>query len=236
MNNKLIILPQMKIMFHVKHYFSDDIFVIAGGRKPEIAWLKNVAKDKMIHCADRGAEYCFAADLHCISITGDGDSARKSTYEIAKKNGAIINMHPIAKDDTDLQLLLKTLQNVNIIVSGVWGGRFDHLYSNIYSLLQHKYKKECQIILADDKEVMLLLTDNEAVNIELSDVNNLEAISVLSLTSTSKVNFTGVHWPLNNTELQQLYPYSISNLLLPETSNCFCKCLSGSIGLYFKWK
>lgn len=236
MNNKLVMLPQMQIMFHVKHCNIDDVFVIAGGRQPEFSWLTKAASNKRIHCADRGAAYCLAADLTCLSITGDGDSAGKSIYEIAKKNGAVINMHPTAKDDTDLQLLLKDLPTVDIIISGVWGGRFDHLYSNIYSLLKHKYQKKCQIILADDKEVMLLLTRDEAVNIDINDVQNLEAVSILSLTHTSKVDLTGVHWPLNNAELQQLYPYSISNILLPETTGCFCKCLSGSIGLYFKWK
>lgn len=50
------------------------------------------------------------------------------------------------------------------MATGIWGGRFDHLYANIFSLLYHqKAKKDAAIILADHEEIMVLLGAGEKV-------------------------------------------------------------------------
>lgn len=70
MADKLFVLPELelRVMFHVKHHAAasspaDTLLVVAGGRGPKTEWLHSISNGKKVYCADRGAEYCFAARL-----------------------------------------------------------------------------------------------------------------------------------------------------------------------------
>jgi thiamine pyrophosphokinase len=54
------------------------------------------------------------------------------------KATTLVKEFPVAKDHTDLQLLLAGIAAgpVVYLCSGVWGGRFDHLYSAVHSLAE----------------------------------------------------------------------------------------------------
>ena len=156
---KLFVLPELelRVMFHVKHHAAalspaDTLLVVAGGRGPKTEWLHSVSSDKKIYCADRGAEYCFAAGCVPAELFGDCDSSSQAVYRQARAAGTEVHSFNPAKDDTDLQLLLHNLPEGDILASGIWGGRFDHLYSNVYTLLGVKKQRGCSVILADDKE------------------------------------------------------------------------------------
>lgn len=127
-------------MFHVKHHAAvlspaDTLLVVAGGRRPKTEWLHSISSGKKIYCADRGAEYCLAAGCVPAELFGDCDSSSQAVYRQARAAGTEVHSFNPAKDDTDLQLLLYNLPEGDILASGIWGGRFDHLYSNVYTLL-----------------------------------------------------------------------------------------------------
>ena len=227
MADKLFVLPELelRVMFHVKHHAAalspaDTLLVVAGGRGPKTEWLHSVSSDKKIYCADRGAEYCFAAGCVPAELFGDCDSSSQAVYRQARA-------------PQYLQLLLHNLPEGDILASGIWGGRFDHLYSNVYTLLGVKKQRDCRVILADDKEFMLLLTEGESVELKLQAV--AEAVSMLPLSDSTTVDFTGVRWPLQQATLRQLYPYAISNEVLEGAEKICCTCHSGAIGLYIRW-
>lgn len=241
MYTKKINLPNatLKIMFHVKretekeHIHCNDFLIVAGGRKPDAAWLSNVSIRKKVYCADKGAAYCLDTGIIPDEIYGDCDSAAIDIYKKAELLGSKIYYFSPAKDDTDLMLLLNNLPEGNIIATGIWGGRFDHLYSNIYSLLSLKNKRQCQVVMADEKELMLFMNDGESTEIKLNKTP--KAVSILPLSSLVNVDISGVRWPLHKAELQQLYPYAISNEVFND--NIFsCCCYSGSLGLYIHWQ
>ena len=141
--------------------------------------------------------------------------------------GTAVMSFPVEKDDTDLQLVLQNLEGSDLICTGVWGGRFDHLYSNVFSLLSYKEKHQAQVILADEKEAMLLVTAKEAVKICLH--KKVKALSLLPLSDVNKVTLKNVRWELEAAELKLLHPYAISNI--PQEEVTF-ECLEGRIGLY----
>lgn len=62
---------------------------------------------------------------------------------------------------------------------------------------------------------MLLLTEGESVELKLQAAE--EAVSLLPLSESTVVDFTGVRWPLQQATLCQLYPYAISNEVLEGT-------------------
>ena len=130
---------QNSSVFHVKHE-QQAILLLAGGREPACEWLKRVAQANAlaVYCADKGVNCALVAQLAPQLVVGDCDSSSPAFYEQAQALGAKLELHPPAKGDTDLQLLLKSLSPAPLVASGIWGGRFDHLFSNVYSLLQFK--------------------------------------------------------------------------------------------------
>ena len=240
MTDKLFVLPELelRVMLHVKQHAAalfntDTLLVVAGGRRPKTEWLHSVSSGKKIYCADRGAEYCLAAGCVPAELFGDCDSSSQAVYQQARVAGTAVHSFNPAKDDTDLQLLLHNLPEGDILASGIWGGRFDHLYSNVYTLLGVKKQRDCRVILADDKEFMLLLTEGESVELKL--LAAAEAVSMLPLSEKITVDFTGVRWPLQQATLSQLYPYAISNEVNADAEKICCTCHSGALGLYIRW-
>ena len=227
MNTKLFKLPQFTAEVILPKQYNETKLVVAGGRTPEVAWLGEVATTKKLYCADKGIEVCLQANLVPTALFGDGDSGSKEAYEKAQTLGTKVETFPVEKDDTDLQLVLQNLEGSDLICTGVWGGRFDHLYSNVFSLLSYKEVHQAQVILADDKEAMLLVTAKEAVKISLH--KKVKALSLLPLSEVNKVTLKNVRWELQEAELKLLYPYAISNI--PQDEFTF-ECLDGKIGLY----
>ena len=226
-----------KKMFHVKHQEAKCFsLLLAGGRAPSTEWLKDVAgaNELKTYCADKGVEYAISASLLPQLVVGDCDSGSQACYEQAKVMGARLELHPSAKDDTDLQLLLQQLPPAPLLASGIWGGRFDHLFSNVYSLLEFKQKHGTHVIMADEQEMMLLLTTDEKVEINLEMPKKVHALSILPLSESAVVSCSGVRWSLLDAELTQRRPYAISNEAL--AARLLCACHKGYMGLYLHWK
>ena len=227
MNTKLFKLPQFTAEVILPKQYNETKLVVAGGRTPDVAWLGEVAATKKLYCADKGIEVCLQANLVPTALFGDGDSGSKDAYEKAQALGTMVETFPVEKDDTDLQLVLQNLEGSDLICTGVWGGRFDHLYSNVFSLLSYKEAHQAQVILVDEKEAMLLVTAKEAVKISLH--KKVKALSLLPLSEVNKVTLKNVRWELQEAELKLLHPYAISNI--PQEEFTF-ECLAGKIGLY----
>lgn len=221
---KFIVLPQLSISA------ADEDFsvVVAGGRRPDNFWFKEVSKDRDIYCVDKGIEAAFDNGFVPKLLLGDCDSTDIIFYEKTEKLGTVVDIYPKAKDDTDLQLILKKLPNENFVFTGIWGGRFDHLYANVYSLLNHKLFNKKEVIMADEKEIMLLISDEKDITIKLHD--NPKAISILPLSSKVSVSIKNVRWELEKSDLSILKPYAISNEALDEMFSF--KCFEGLCGLY----
>ena len=162
MATKIFELPQLKAEVILTQEYTDTNLVVAGGRAPQIDWLKEAVSDRKVYCADKGIEVCMEADIIPEELYGDGDSADAQFYWQASALGTKVRTFPTAKDDTDLQLLLKNLPAGDVICSGVWGGRFDHLYSNVFSLLAVKEKtakSKIKVKAAPAKKELLLPED-----------------------------------------------------------------------------
>lgn len=234
-------LPQCKVTFLQQEQEKKKLcLAVAGGREPAAVWLKALKTAypaTAIYCADKGLAYCLKNAIVPQYVFGDADSAGQELFAEAKALGVEVAQYPAEKDDTDLQLLLSKLPSSDLIISGVFGGRLDHLYSNIFSLLAMQEKQLRHIILADDKELLILLQPEDEVKLEFaaSFKDLLEAISLLPLTEKAEVTLTGVHWPLKNAALELKRPYAISNVL-ERGAELTCSCAQGKIGLYCTFK
>lgn len=214
------------------------ILLIAGGRSPATVWLQKIAAGRIVYCADHGLDSCLHAGVKPNYILGDGDSANSANWSWAKSAGIPFAQFPTDKDLTDTQLALRLIAehypHAEIILTGAWGGRFDHLFSSVFSL-SRMADKDVNLCVADEKETLIYLK-NADVSFKCMEIPL--SISLLPLSNTcSGVSINGVKWPLDEVTLLQDNPYAVSNVL--HSANEFAvkvKVKEGLLGVYFCWQ
>lgn len=208
----------------------NELVLATGGRAPEAEWLTNVANKRTLWCIDHGIDYCYSANLLPQRLIGDGDSAANACWNWAQENKVRIEKFPPEKDYTDTQLALDMAnsENAMIILTGAFGGRFDHAFSTAFTFAHSQLKG----IMADEKEAMIFINGSESVS--LNFLSFPKALSLLSFTQLAKgVTIDNVKWPLENKDLQQGFPYSVSN---EATKNpVHISIANGILGIYLCW-
>ena len=159
--NKLFF-PQGTLHIDDNQPVREIAFSICGGRKPAAGWLQMTAEKlpgtPEFFAADRGLNYYHAARFYPDKVIGDGDSADPVLWQQAVEQGKA-EVFPVDKNETDLQLLLEILPPEKLwILSGVYGGRLDHLLSAFETLGTAALQKNRTIVLADEKKSKVSIT------------------------------------------------------------------------------
>jgi thiamine pyrophosphokinase len=85
---------------------------------------------------DAGSLFILDNDLPLDLAVGDFDSVSPADFQQIKKTAKEVKIAPAEKDDTDLELALKTVfakyPRAQATVFGALGGRMDHLLSNLF--------------------------------------------------------------------------------------------------------
>ena len=235
MNNYLV-LPQMEGFFD-KELPADRVMLAAGGREPDGNWLKSCVSEYHLWCVDQGIEVCRQSGITPDRLIGDGDSASTASWNWAHEQGILTQKYPRDKDYTDLQLALQTIGShygeAMAVVTGGWGGRFDHAFSNVMSLIWSNQWGIKSAVMADESEIMILLQGPATFTLTKCDWP--QTVSLIPLSDRcSGVTSGGVHWPLYQASLAQHQPDAICNRL--EAGQSFKVSIeSGWLGLYFYW-
>ena len=219
---------------------SQEIVCIGGGRTPAKSWLTQIVqkseKDgtvRPIWAIDRGVNICQALSLPPAHLIGDGDSADRTAWTWAEKHGARVHAFPPAKDFTDTELALKIAAELMpcalVILTGAFGGRFDHLTSAA-SVAAHA---ALPCILADEREALFFLHGDESLTITCDSPP--QAISLLPFTEEcTGITTNGLRWELNGSQLHSHSSTTISNVLaVGNTEHRFSVALRrGILGVY----
>ncbi|WP_182188501.1 thiamine diphosphokinase [Pectinatus frisingensis] len=228
-------LPEILVSYETSSATTNKLLLISGGRAPESAWLQSVSRQRIIYCADHGIDICRHSGVMPDYILGDGDSAAADNWQWAKKSNIPLAEYPVDKNLTDTQLVLQVIaekyhQN-DIVITGAWGGRFDHLYSSIFS--SASLAAQNNIICAADEKETLLYLQNGTLQVKCHSMPI--SISLLPLSTVCEaVSINGVKWPLHKVVLQQYWPYAISNVLQKD-SVLEVTVGKGLLGIYFCW-
>jgi thiamine pyrophosphokinase len=203
-----------------------EILIVAGGRRPNEDFFKTIAQGRKIFCVDKGIEICRDCNILPEILIGDFDSAEKSAVNWAIENKIPVKNYPVEKDFTDTQIALELLgKNIPAIVTGIFGGRFDHLFSNVFTCANYE-----KIFLADEREIIFYIKGGETVEINFSQIPT--AVSLLPITETCKgVTTKNLHWELSNATLKQIFPNAISNRA--ENSKIKISVTRGTLAGYF---
>lgn len=227
-------LPRMRVLLRRNGETpssSPPPLLVLGGRAPEPDWLRKVSAGRETWALDRGADACRAAGVVPTRILGDFDSVSEGAREWAERMGTRADCYSPDKDDTDFQLALRLLSG-DVLVTGCWGGRFDHAFSNVFSSLGAMGRGVRVLWFADEHEVLFPLWG--PAKLELDFESPPSVLSLLSLTASCEgVSIENVKWPLDDVELAQGSPREISNVPLGRLVRV--EVCSGVLGVYGEW-
>ena len=91
----------------------------------------------VVIAADSGLHAVLAAGWIPDRLIGDLDSVDPAAVEIAAEGGAVVDRHPVGKDETDLELALAAAVDagateIRVVVRA--DGRLDHQLANLFAL------------------------------------------------------------------------------------------------------
>lgn len=218
-------LPQCEINF-LEEQPAEEILLVAGGRAPSKKYFLELARGRKILAIDKGIEICRAENILPELLIGDFDSAEKISVDWAVENKIPVERHPVDKDLTDTQLALELVKKNSVIITGIFGGRFDHLFSNIFTCANSNLKN----FLADEREVIFFLKGNAGARIKF--FKKPFALSLLPVSEVCEgVSIDNVHWQLDNAKLLQKFPSAISNRV--EGDEIKISLRAGVLAIYF---
>ena len=229
-----LLLPQANI--HLEQTSGARHLVVLGGRAPLSSWLRSTASEKTVWAIDRGVDVCMAAGVVPHHALGDFDSISDEGKVWLKRTGAKIERFSADKDRTDFQLCLNHIENGtgDILVTGCWGGRFDHSFANIFSALWGLEWGARILAFADESEILIpLAADEKNASLELRLLSEASAISLLPLCELCEgVDVKGTKWELSGVTLAQGQPYAISNVPSEKGKKISVKIKKGILGVY----
>ncbi|NYF24185.1 thiamine diphosphokinase [Sporosarcina sp. JAI121] len=146
--------------------------VCAGGPASEMADLTEFNKEDTVFIgADRGALHLLQMGIIPHEAVGDFDSVSQSEYDRIADSVHLIGRFRSEKDETDTELAVERALSYhpeNIILTGVTGGRLDHMESALHLLyrLQKENRKIAFSICNATNELLILLPGTHQVKPE----------------------------------------------------------------------
>lgn len=163
--------------------------------------------DDFIVSADGGINHLTPLGVKADLYLGDFDSS-----EIPVTDTEILT-YPIEKDDTDTMLAIKTGLSrgcKNFMIFGGMGGRFDHTFANIQSLL-YAERHGANAVMADENNLMFVLKNDTAY----IEKNEDEKVSLFAVNGAAHgVTLTGFYYKLDNGSLFPHDPMGVSNYIV----------------------
>ncbi len=177
-------------------------------------------------------------DAHIVPCSADFVIAADGGYAAAQKLGIKPNLvvgdfdslgyvpeaeeiirHPVRKDDTDTLLAIRLgLERGyrNFVITGALGGRLDHTFANLQTLLFLR-DHGARGVLYGDGFAVTAVTDG-SICIEGSGT-----LSVFAFTPTVKgVSLRNVSYPLEDAELTSSFPIGVSNEFIGQPAEIGC--------------
>ena len=181
--------------------------ILAGGDAGNIKKLavENFRRNGIIIAADRG--YKLAEELEIIpdGFVGDFDSFDGDIPESVE-----VHRSKPEKDDTDTMLAVKLAivkGCTNILLLGGMGGRFDHTFANIQTLV-YACENGCRMSMCDNGNFVTALGKG---------VHNFTAsesgyFSLFAVSDELDIEYMrGTKYPLENYTLKNSFPLGVSN-------------------------
>ncbi|MDE5584155.1 MAG: thiamine diphosphokinase [Ruminococcus sp.] len=174
----------------------------------------------LIICADGGLKHALEVGVKPDAVIGDFDSWKGGFPE----NSEIIKSPP-EKDDTDTMLAVRYAIGKNcksITLYGGLGGRFDHAFANVQTLI-FAYENGCYMEIVGDGNILNV----QGTGSQTYERRGMRYFSVFSLTEELHISeLSGVKYPVSDYIFSQSFPLGVSNEITAEKA-----CVSIKNGL-----
>lgn len=196
-------------MVNLKYYMRCVIIAAAPYDNIELNFIKNeINKNDFILCADGGFEKAKKIGIIPDLVIGDMDSNKK----IIPLTINTIKL-PIKKDDTDTMVCINKAIEFgfkNIIILGGLGGRLDHTFENISTLLYAKNKNVNISIKNHNTEIKLLCNESYILTNKIGYTISIFPFACLH----TRLTLDGFEYPLKNSILNADNPVGVSNVVI----------------------
>lgn len=166
--------------------------------------------------ADRGALRLIEEGIGVTHAVGDFDSISPAEKEKLEQTIEGLDVHPIEKDETDIEIAIQKACDFNpesIYLFGVTGGRLDHALISI-QLLYHIVTKQIRGKIIDKSNQLEMTMPGKHI-VEKSSVHPY--ISFVPYTKyVRNLTLDGFYYPLADTDISWGSTRCISNELLAE--------------------
>lgn len=188
--------------------------IISGGVLDEDIVKKVLDNDEDIYiiAADKGVEFLYKNHIVPQYIVGDFDSIDKEIIDYYRNETEVpIREYNPIKDASDTEIAMRlavTLGSKKMTILGATGGRLDHLWANIQSLvIACKAGVDACILDAQNK---IYVTD-KPVTIKKKNAYG-EYLSVFALSGEIyDFSLTGTKWELKHHDLKPYDSLTVSN-------------------------
>ena len=185
--------------------------LFANGLVPDAKSLGlAIADTDLLVGVDGGTEHCLAMGIAPHLVVGDMDSLAGEQRARLSREGVRMDVHPVAKDKTDLELAMDLAVEegvCEVLVVGVWGGRLDQSLANM--LLLGRYAGRLRIRFTDGKEHGAVLVGEDELEIQGAKGSVCSLVPVSGL--VDRVTVDGVQYPLRNALIHQGDTLAVSN-------------------------
>ncbi len=185
--------------------------VVAGGETPPDTVRSMLPPDAYVVAADSGLDHALALGLSPDAVVGDMDSVSRAALD-ALDERIEVQVHPVDKDASDLELALRVALDFGadeLIVVGGHGGRLDHLLANV-GLLASEDLADVAVRWLAGRDLVVPVRD--AVTIE---GRARAMVSLLSVGGPARgVRTEGLRWELDDEDLDPTSTRTISNEFL----------------------
>ena len=195
------------------------VLVVLNGDVDPAFLARQLAKADRVVAADGGARAVATAGGVSDVIVGDGDSLGQTGFAEAQAANPDVEIRrfPTAKDATDAELALRTAVEVDperIVVVGAFGGaRLDHELANVMLLANPRWRDR-DVVLADQRRDVRLVTDQAEIHGRAGDIVTLLAVDGPARDLRSQ----GLSYELGSRSLEVGTSLGVSNELTGSTA------------------
>ncbi len=164
----------------------------------------------VVIAADSGYDAAMAAGLDVDVLVGDLDSLSPAAAEHAASHGVVVAQHPADKDNTDLDLALRSAVGRGAMVIDLYGGeggRLDHLLGGALLLTSDAFPgTRIRWHVAGGTVHVVRPYVSAAIHGSPGDI-----VSILAPHGARGVTATGLRWSLEDADLASGSSLGISN-------------------------
>lgn len=186
------------------------VLLLTGGDPIDPALAAVLPREAFVIAADSGVEQALALGRSVDLAVGDFDSVDPDALEAVAAAGALVERHPEAKDETDLELGLAAAASrgaVSVVVAGGHGGRVDHFLANALLLASPRFA-HMRVEAYVGPSRIAVVRDGVTLVGRVGDLVSLLAVGG----AAEGVRTTGLRYPLRRERLDVGSTRGVSNV------------------------